>query len=544
MVKAELNVNPYLLETQITFNGQLPKINSRVEKYTGEKLQQWINKLPQIFYDEMNGWDFELDFSGTKVDFEDLQASFETSCGTNECVRLFHKYELTGSRSKCFEFEDLMDWLRSNPNRNFQFEDFCQANARLLEEDYSYIIVQGPSEIPSMEDVTIENVPTFNELEQAALENTPILFYLEEHNRSLFRKDLSIILKRVDIIPQQLFFYISPNLNRAQVERVIRDLGVERPQIVDSTADEVIHRYFEVYPITAYVQQVIQVLNGVRSEIALVLEIKNEQSTKINSVVYEKINQLDEVIRKLKAATELISERNNYIAPIAFSAAREDFVAKVINWRKKKIKMTTEEEAMRVKSEFQVEITRLFAEFLTRVQLAFQAAVREIDKKFLSDYDTADYEDQFQAVRQLKLDLSDFTVPQLGIRLLELRTEQDVPRNDSPFGIFKGVWGTNAAGVTEMVRVVTYHYQDWRNMAEAVVTPILNEVIQYSSDLLSHYYGDIALEYLDHLRSLIAQESDAKERVASQLSEDEQLLQADNDWFAAFQEKLHGIERS
>lgn len=33
MANAELQHNPYLLETEVKFNGQDPKINSQIEKY-------------------------------------------------------------------------------------------------------------------------------------------------------------------------------------------------------------------------------------------------------------------------------------------------------------------------------------------------------------------------------------------------------------------------------------------------------------------------------------------------------------------------------
>ena len=63
MMKAELNYNPYLLETSVKFNGQAPRINSLVEKFQNSSLQKWVHRIPDIFYDEMNGFDFELDFS-------------------------------------------------------------------------------------------------------------------------------------------------------------------------------------------------------------------------------------------------------------------------------------------------------------------------------------------------------------------------------------------------------------------------------------------------------------------------------------------------
>lgn len=91
MINAELSYNPYLMETQIRFNGQAPRVNSLVEKYQDMNLQGWINKIPKIFYDEMNGFYFELDFSGTQLDYEDLCNAFRRIWITEESVPIVHK---------------------------------------------------------------------------------------------------------------------------------------------------------------------------------------------------------------------------------------------------------------------------------------------------------------------------------------------------------------------------------------------------------------------------------------------------------------------
>ena len=237
MVKAELNYNPYLLETKITFNGREPKINSLVEKYRKNMLQDWIAKLPDIFYSEMNGWDFDLDFSSTKIDFDALQAAFDGVGATRESVRLFHKNELECVEKKSEEITALLEWFACNPSRKFAFDDFMKENGPLFDTDYSFVIVQGATSVLSIDEVTIENVPAISELAQAALENTPVLFYINEQNRREFRQNLTEILRRPDVKVQQLFFCVSPEMNRSQIERLIRDLGVAKPQIVSSPLD-------------------------------------------------------------------------------------------------------------------------------------------------------------------------------------------------------------------------------------------------------------------------------------------------------------------
>lgn len=124
MVRAELAYNPYLLETEVRFNNMSPRINSLVEKYKNEKLQTWISKVPSVFYDEMNGYYFELDFSGTNLDFEELKKSFMQAGVGKDLVQLFHKGDLAERREKLHEIEELLKWLEETPNRKFDFETF------------------------------------------------------------------------------------------------------------------------------------------------------------------------------------------------------------------------------------------------------------------------------------------------------------------------------------------------------------------------------------------------------------------------------------
>lgn len=544
MVKVEISYNPYLLETGITFNGREPKINSLVEKYRAGKLQDWIEKLPDIFYNEMNGWDFDLDFSGTKIDFIAMQAAFDAVGIGRDSVRLFHKNELECVERKSAEISDLVAWFECNPNRKFDFAEFLQVNGTLFSADYSFIIVQGLTSTPAFDEVTIVNVPTVSELAQAALENTPVLFYINEHNRSEYRRNLTDILKRPDVKTQQLFFCISPDLNRSQVERVIRDLGVARPQIVSSPSAESIKQYFENYPMTAYVQQVIEVLRVMQTETDAVLQAENEQSIRTNGAIHQKIDVLDEIIQKLKGASAGITQRDNFVFPVELTSEKKDLVLMIISWRKKKIKMTSDEEAVRISAEFVSVINTFFKEFIRRVRIVFQAEVNDINIKFQSIYYSAEFDDMYEAKQDVVVDLSGYIVPELIAGLLELKTEQYVTPNDSPFGFIKDVFGNTPPGPREPVREVTYLYQKWRNNTATLISPVLDKVIYSVNETLKDYYERIAQDYLGHLKVLIEQQSQIKDEVTAQLSDDERKLQTDNDWFASFQEKLREIERS
>ena len=72
--------------------------------------------------------------------------------------------------------------------------------------------------------------------------------------RSDFAKKTS---KAEDIMLDQLFFLISPNLSEEKVVREIIDLGIANPQVVHSANDPSILYFFELYPYTDYIRDVI-----------------------------------------------------------------------------------------------------------------------------------------------------------------------------------------------------------------------------------------------------------------------------------------------
>lgn len=76
MKKVTIKYNPYLVTTQITVDDQTPKANSslNVDK---TRLQEWVEKLPQILMDEYRDTNFEITFKGTQEDYQDIISAVE-----------------------------------------------------------------------------------------------------------------------------------------------------------------------------------------------------------------------------------------------------------------------------------------------------------------------------------------------------------------------------------------------------------------------------------------------------------------------------------
>lgn len=77
MKKVFLKYNPYKLETEITIDGHALAGNSRIKELTiDSRLQDWIEDLPHLLVDDYNERNFDVEFHGTALDFEDVSSVF------------------------------------------------------------------------------------------------------------------------------------------------------------------------------------------------------------------------------------------------------------------------------------------------------------------------------------------------------------------------------------------------------------------------------------------------------------------------------------
>lgn len=355
MVKVELNYNPYLLETGVKFNGQEPRVNSLVEKYSDGPLQNWIFRIPKIFHDEMNGYDFELDFSGTKTDYMELQTAFDQAGVGRNHVYIFHKNELEDRDQKIRRIADLLTWLEQHPNRQFDNSKFRADYKELFDGDYPYIIV-GCGELDTSElspmHISTEEVESVEELANTDLTNTPILFYVSSSTVKKMSGDLKDILHRADVSSMQIFFLIANDLDGKVIERIIKDLGVSEPQIVSKIFGVKIKKYFEIYPITDFIYHSILALRNQTDHMQRILNEKNLESEENGKEIHEQLGILEADIQRLKDADDIIIQRDNLEMPAEFQEAANIFERSILGWKNKKTKITNSEEAVAAANEF------------------------------------------------------------------------------------------------------------------------------------------------------------------------------------------------
>lgn len=77
MTHVYVKYNPYRMETQINVNGKNIEEDSILYKVVrGKRLQEWVGKFPEMLVEELNTVDFEIEFHGMPLDWDDFEDAF------------------------------------------------------------------------------------------------------------------------------------------------------------------------------------------------------------------------------------------------------------------------------------------------------------------------------------------------------------------------------------------------------------------------------------------------------------------------------------
>lgn len=68
-----IKYNPYRLETTILVDGDAPQQKSKLN-FADRRLQEWIEELPEIIFEEYRTREFKIIFHGTILDYEDVES--------------------------------------------------------------------------------------------------------------------------------------------------------------------------------------------------------------------------------------------------------------------------------------------------------------------------------------------------------------------------------------------------------------------------------------------------------------------------------------
>ena len=542
MIKAELSYNPYLLKTDIKFNGQPPRVNSLVEKYQHKNLQSWINRIPKIFYDEMNGYYFELDFTGTKLDYESLCNTFRKAGITEEIVPIVHKECLEERVVKQKELDELLAWLEENRNCRFNYDEFRADNSDLFDGSYSYVFLHGRGLNGSiLEDmnVSVEYVDKVEELNNTNLDCTPILIYITAKTLLVLGSDLAYFKAKPEVSEEQLFFMIEETLNTKTVERVIKDLGIANPNIIQAPDDLSVQKYIKVYSITTYLWNALNILRENAEHIKTEFIRDYEVSENTNSEIHRKINQIEDKISNLKNALRSITEYRDTVELSSASLVNDDLLKKVNSWHSKKTIIYTNEEAVKAAFSFEKDVMQWMQDFGQKVKKEAEEAKNNIKEDLASEYNNAGYE-EFQPTTP-EVQIPDMkSIEPFFNELLNRKLERYVEVKEDLIGkLFKG----RQSDEKQMQLETTYYYSHWRSYVAELVNYSAYEYLFLIESKCELYAKKLKMEYKEQIEKAVAAEQARKDETAAQLSEDEKKLQNDKEWLTKYIDQITAIER-
>ena len=559
MVNAELVHNPYLLETTARFNGHPPKVNSAIEKFEGHPLVEWVDEVPGTFRNEMNGLDFDLYFTGTDSDYKKVFEAFvnqgidildESSTidapanrrASSYDVRLIRKGSLESVNAKRREITELLSWLDLHRNRWLDYDEFINGNSETFDGTVSYIIVnENPIQL-DMPSVSVETVDSARcDLASTVIMDTPILFMVNPRNRVQFRDELLYVLSRPGIDQRQLFFCIHPSMNQDRVVRVISDLGVENPQVVDRPDSPTITKYLDDFPSTRYVKRCLDIFDAAADEIKAILERVGADSAVVSADRGKEIDELDLEIERLRKGHELIGQVSLFEYLDRVAAFFQQFEDHILSWRNRKTGVTGSEEILKAATGYSNDLRTLVhsleADVITTMQAEQRRIERSLENLFIAAAPTDSFAPQVECPSFLGLTVA---IPDLvGALSSQTGTERVNQKND-----FFGLFGSSGKADEGFTTVEVASYDVWRYTARGMLMPAVREFANECKKIVTSYHSSMISAYAEHLETLIEDLLEDRELVTAMLSDAELAFEEDKHWMSEFEKRLAEIERN
>lgn len=140
MREISIKYNPYSVETLILIDGSNPKQNSRLN-VEDRRLQEWIEDLPEILFEECSDRNFKLSFHGTQLDYEDVVAVAQHA-KTNDNINIETTHipakEVSDKESL---ISDIFREIQSGPFEELKKPDIVKAFEMAKSSDFEVNVV-------------------------------------------------------------------------------------------------------------------------------------------------------------------------------------------------------------------------------------------------------------------------------------------------------------------------------------------------------------------------------------------------------------------
>lgn len=142
MKKVFIKYNPYKLETEFTVDGKRTAQNSQIgERLPDSRLQEWVEDLPKLLVDEYNDTDFEVEFYGTLLDYEDLEEAFGYARDRGELTAKLDRIPAKETSDKEALIDKVFEEIQNGPFDELRDAEVINAFRHAKSSDFEVCVV-------------------------------------------------------------------------------------------------------------------------------------------------------------------------------------------------------------------------------------------------------------------------------------------------------------------------------------------------------------------------------------------------------------------
>lgn len=134
-----IKYNPYQLVTEITIDGQKLKKNSKLN-FEDRRLQEWVESLPDLLFEECNTKDFKITLHGTTPDYEDMEAMAKEAEAKGIHIELEH-IPAKEIGDKEVAIQEVFDEIQNGPFNELRQPDVIKAFDLAKSKDFEVNVV-------------------------------------------------------------------------------------------------------------------------------------------------------------------------------------------------------------------------------------------------------------------------------------------------------------------------------------------------------------------------------------------------------------------
>lgn len=143
MKKVFIKYNPYKLETELTVDGKGLAQNSQIGERIGpgNRIQEWIENLPDLLIREYNDTSFDVTFHGTLLDFEDVAEVFTHAYENGKLTATLDRIPAKETSDKEILIDEVFKEIRTGPFEELKDDEISNAFQHERSKEFEVCVV-------------------------------------------------------------------------------------------------------------------------------------------------------------------------------------------------------------------------------------------------------------------------------------------------------------------------------------------------------------------------------------------------------------------